>query len=118
MAHFAQLDENNVVINVIVVSNEELKDELGNESEANGIQFCEDHFGGRWIQTSYNRAFRKNFAGVGSSYDIGRDAFVPPKPYPSWVLNEATCAWESPTPIPLDGKVYSWDESTTSWIAS
>lgn len=118
MAHFAQLDDNNVVVNVIVVSNEEMKDEAGNETEARGIQFCVDHFGGRWLQTSYNRSFRKNFAGVGSTYDAQRDAFIPPQPYPSWVLNEVGCAWEPPVAIPLDGKIYNWDEATTSWIES
>ena len=118
MAHFAQLDENNIVLQVIVVHNDETHDENGIESELKGVQFCKSLFGEntRWVQTSYNANTRKNYAGIGYKYDIPRDAFIPPQPYPSWILNEATCNWESPVPYPNDGKLYTWDEHTQSWI--
>lgn len=115
MAHFAQLDENNVVLQVIVVHNNELM-ENGQESEAKGIAFCQSLLGGNWKQTSYNGNIRKNYAGIGYSYDAQRDAFIPPKPFNSWVLNENTCCWDAPTPMPQDGKTYTWDETTTSWV--
>ena len=116
MAHFAQLDENNVVTQVIVIHNNELLDN-GVESEAKGIAFCQSLFPGtNWKQTSYNANTRKNYAGIGFTYDAGRDAFIPPKPYPSWVLNEATCRWDAPVPMPDDGKLYRWDEETLSWV--
>lgn len=113
MAHFAQLD-GNIVMQVIVVANEELM-ENGAESEAKGIAFCQSLFGGEWKQTSYNGNFRKNYAGIGFTYDAQRDAFIPQKLYPSWVLNEATCQWEAPTPMPTDGR-YEWDETNLSWM--
>lgn len=113
MAHFAQIDEN-IVTQVIVVANEELM-ENGAESEAKGIAFCQSLFGGEWKQTSYNGNFRKNYAGIGYTYDAGRDAFIPPQPYPSWTLDEATCQWQPPVPMPTEG-MYSWDEATTSWV--
>jgi hypothetical protein len=116
MAHFAQLDENNVVLQVIVVGNDDCKDENGNESEAIGVVFCQNLLGGNWKQTSYNANIRKNYAGIGYTYDSGRDAFIPENPFASWVLNEDTCRWESPVPMPADGKNYFWDESTISWI--
>ena len=116
MAHFAQLDENNLVLQVIVVNNNDCKDENGNESEAIGIAFCQSLLGGNWKQTSYNGNMRKNYAGIGYTYDSGRDAFIPPQPYPSWVLVEETCNWVAPTAYPTDGKLYTWDELTTSWI--
>jgi hypothetical protein len=115
MAHFAQLDDNNVVTQVIVVHNNELLDD-GIEQEAKGIAFCESLLGGRWIQTSYNGNIRKNYAGIGYKYDANRDAFIPPKPYASWTLNETTCLWDAPTSMPTDEKRYTWDESTTSWV--
>ena len=115
MAHFAELDANNIVLRVIVVHNNELMDN-GQESEAKGIAFCQSLFGGTWKQTSYNGNIRKNYAGIGFSYDAGRDAFIPPQPLPSWVLDDATCQWKPPIPEPQDGKVYRWDESTISWI--
>jgi hypothetical protein len=94
MAHFAQLDESNIVTQVIVVHNNELLDN-GVESEAKGVAFCQSLLGGNWIQTSYNGNIRKNFAGIGYSYDQTRDAFIPPKPeLGEWVLNEDTCIWE------------------------
>ena len=116
MAHFAQLDENNVVTQVIVVHNNELMDN-GVESEAKGITFCQSLFPGtNWKQTSYNGNMRKNYAGVGYTYDAQRDAFIAPQPYPSWTLDETTCHWNPPVPYPNDGQVYAWDEATTSWI--
>jgi hypothetical protein len=116
MAHFAQIDQNNVVLQVIVVHNNELLDN-GVESEAKGIAFCQSLFPGtNWVQTSYNGNMRKNYAGVGFTYDAGRDAFISPQPFPSWVLNETTCRWDAPVPYPQDGKAYYWDEPTTSWV--
>jgi hypothetical protein len=117
MAHFAQLDENNVVTQVIVVHNNDCQID-GRESEDAGILFCKSLFGAdtRWKQTSYNGNMRKNYAGIGYSYDDGRDAFVPPKPFQSWVLNENSCQWEAPTSMPTDGKNYHWDEATLSWV--
>lgn len=116
MAHFAQLDENNVVTQVIVVHNNECLDADGNESEAVGAGFCAKLFGGTWKQTSYNGNIRKNYAGIGYTYNPSIDAFVPPKPYASWVLNNDTAQWEAPAPMPTDGKRYSWDEATLSWV--
>ena len=116
MAHFAQLDENDIVQQVIVVHNNELLDENGDEKEINGIRFCESLFGGTWIQTSYNGSFRKNFAGIGYKYDRERLAFIPPKPYDSWLLNDNTCLWESPVPMPNDDKPYVWNESIVNWV--
>ena len=118
MAHFAKLDENNVVIEVLAVHNNELLQD-GVESEAKGIQFLVDWSGGytNWKQTSYNRNIRKNYAGIGYTYDATRDAFIPSKPFPSWTLNETTCLWDAPTPMPTDGERYQWDEATTSWVA-
>ena len=69
-----------------------------------------------WVQTSYNANFRKNYAGLGYTYDKIRDAFIPPKPFPSWVLDEETCNWDSPVPMPMDGKMYTWNEETTNWV--
>lgn len=116
MAHFAELDENNVVLRVIVVSNADALDENGSESETVGAVFCQNLFGGTWVQTSYNGNIRKNYAGVGYTYDAALDAFVPPKIYPSWVLNSDTAQWEAPVPMPSDGKRYRWDEPTVSWV--
>jgi len=118
MAHFAQLDNQNTVLQVIVVHNNELLDN-GVESEAKGIAFCQSLFPNtRWAQTSYNGNIRKNYAGVGFLYDPIRDAFIPPKPYPSWVLDEATCRWGAPIPYPTDGERYVWDEATQTWVAA
>jgi hypothetical protein len=97
MAHFAQLDENNIVTQVIVVHNNELLDN-GVESEIKGANFCQSLLGGIWVQTSYNGTIRKNFAGIGYTYDVARDAFIAPKPDTGvWVLNEDTCQWEEVT---------------------
>jgi hypothetical protein len=118
MAHFAQLDSNNVVTQVIVVANSDTADVNGVEKEHIGAAFCEKLLGGNWKQTSYNGSIRKNYAGVGYTYDAGLDAFVPPKPYASWTLIEDTCQWEAPVAYPTDGKVYNWDESTRRWVVS
>jgi hypothetical protein len=115
MAHFAELDENNIVIRVIVINNEELIIN-GEESEEKGSDFCHKLLGGTWKQTSYNGNFRKNYAAVGYTYDVVRDAFIPPKPFDSWDLNEDTCIWEAPIPYPDDGNMYRWSEETGSWI--
>jgi hypothetical protein len=123
MAHFAQLDTNNVVTQVIVVNNNEAPDEV------TGIAFCQSLFGADivWKQTSYNTyggvnnreggiPFRKNYAGIGFTYDEKLDAFIPPQPdFPSWKLNEDTCLWEAPTPMPQDGFIYNWVEADLNW---
>jgi hypothetical protein len=114
MAHFAQI-ENNIVTKVIVVNNEVITDENGNESEQKGIDFCSNLVGGTWKQTSYNGNIRKNYASIGYTYDEVRDAFIEPKPYNSWLLDEATCQWEAPINKPTDGKDYKWNESIINW---
>ena len=118
MAHFAKLDENNVVLEVHVVHNNELLDENGVEQEQKGIDFLINWSNGylAWKQTSYNGNFRKNYAGIGYSYDPIRDAFIPAQPYPSWLLNEQTCRWEPPIAAPTDGEMYTWDEASTNWV--
>jgi hypothetical protein len=123
MAHFAKI-ENNVVTQVIVVDNKDCADASGVEKEYIGAAFCERLLGGTWKQTSYNGSIRKNYAGVGYAFDAERDAFIPPKPYNSWLLNEDTCLWEAPVAMPADAgtgeppKRYTWDEATTSWVES
>jgi len=102
MSHFAKIDSNNVVTEVIVAEQDFIN------SGAVGDSFL-------WIQTSYNKNFRKNFAGKGFTYDKIRDAFIPPQPYPSWTLNEDTCLWECPVARPSDGNEYSWNEETQAW---
>jgi len=119
MAHFANINSDNIVTQVLVVSDNDAPRGHDFLSKDLGL-------GGTWIQTSYNTRggehsnggtpLRKNYAGIGYTYDSGRDAFIPPKPYASWVLDEATCLWNAPVAYPTDGKMYSWDESTTSWI--
>ena len=113
MSHFAQIDGNNIVTQVLVIEQEVVDTGLFGEPSS-------------FIQTSYNTQggvhklggtpLRKNYAGIGYTYDVSRDAFIPPKPYNSWVLNEDTCLYEAPTPMPTDDKRYSWDENTTSWV--
>lgn len=115
MAHFAELDSSNVVLRVIVVATEDNSDANGVEKEYIGAAFCERLLGGRWLQTSYNGNIRKNFASIGGTYDEQRNAFIGIKPYPSWVLDEDTCKWNSPVPQP-EG-LYKWDESTQTWTA-
>lgn len=107
MAHWAELDENNIVLRVTVGDND---DPNGDE----GYQWLIDNLGGRWVQTSYNNNFRVRFAVVGGSYDEQRDAFIPPKPFPSWILDEASVAWVASVPYPTDGD-YDWDEENQSW---
>ena len=121
MAHFCELDSNNVVLRVIVVSNADTSTAQGEEKESIGIAFCERLLGGTWVKTSYNGNIRKNYAGIGYTYDKDRDAFIPPKPYASWVLDENTCLWNSPVAYPTDvgtpeaPKRYTWNEETKSW---
>tara|TARA_B110001454_G_scaffold178848_2_gene171815 strand:+ start:383 stop:745 length:363 start_codon:yes stop_codon:yes gene_type:complete len=118
MAHFAELDNINVVKRVLVVDNNMiLKD--GVENEQQGIDYLVSIFGsGWWKQTSYNGSFRKNYAGEGMYYDPVKDAFIPPKPaqFPSWVFDEDICRWLAPTVKPDDGKAYLWDEANTKWV--
>jgi len=117
MAHWAEIDSDNIVTRVLVVADDKedgqafLADELG--------------LGGTWKKTSYNTVagehrlggtpYRKNFAGIGYTFDAAKDAFIPPKPFASWKLNADTCVWDAPTPMPTDGKIYSWDETSKSW---
>lgn len=112
MAHFAQIDSNNLVTQVIVAEQDFINSGAVGDPAS-------------WVQTSYNTyggqhrlggtPLRKNYAGIGYSYDSGRDAFIPPKPYASWILDEATCLWAAPTAMPTDNQIYRWDEDTTSW---
>ena len=125
MAHWAEIDENNIVTRVLVGDN---NDPAGDE----GYQWLIDNLGGTWVKTSYNAiggkrrdpetneiteeaGFRKNYAGIGYTWDSSRDAFIPPKPFNSWILNEDTCLWDAPIAYPTDGKSYAWNEDTTSW---
>lgn len=116
MAHFAKLDENNNVISVHVVDNSVLLDN-DIESEEKGISFLTNLHGySNWKQTSYSSSFRKLYAGVGFHYDSMRDAFIEPKPFTDWVLNENTCKWEPPVPMPNDGNYYLWNEIDHQWL--
>lgn len=117
MAHFAELDENNVVRRVLVVDNSILMDG-GVEREEKGIQYLKGFYGENtvWKQTSYNSTFRKHYAGVDYSYDANLDAFIPPRIFLSWALDPVTLTWNSPIPYPQDGHEYAWDEDTVSWI--
>ena len=116
MAHFAKIGLNSKVIEVLSVNNEVLLDSNGVEQEANGIDFLTKLTGYPiWKQTSYNGNFRKNFAGIGMTYDEDRDVFIPKKPFSSWVLNETTCLWESPVAYPNDGQSYNWNETIKNW---
>lgn len=126
MSHWAEVDENNIVTRVLVGDN---NDPNGDE----GYQWLIDNLGGTWIKTSYNArggkkinpetneltdepGFRKNYAGIGYTWDPVRDAFIPPKTFNSWILNEETCSWDPPIPMPQDNKFYRWDEDTTNWV--
>jgi len=119
MAHFAQIS-GNLVVKVIVV------DDGMATTDAEGIAFCQRLFGGTWLRTSYNTQggihrtggapLRMNYANEGYTYDSDKDAFIPPKPYPSWILNETTCLWEAPTRHNMDGKTYAWDETIKDWV--
>ena len=108
MSHWAEIDENNIVLRVLV----------GNNSEPDEGEAFMNSLGGTWVKTSYNGTIRKNFAGIGMLYDVERDAFIAPQPYASWVINEETCVWEAPVPYPTDGIMYEWDEETTDWKAT
>jgi len=125
MAHWAELDENNVVTRVLVGDN---NDPAGDE----GYQWLIDNLGGTWVKTSYNAiggkrrnpetneiteeaGFRKNYAGIGYTYDSAKDAFIPPKPFNSWLINEDTCLWDAPVAYPTDGKIYTWNEDVIAW---
>ena len=128
MAYFVKLDDSNIVTQVIAVADEDTQDENNNEVESVGIAFCVNLFGGTWKRTSYNTyggthtkgetPFRKNYAGIGWTYDESKDAFIPPNLYASWTLDETTCLWKPPTPKPNDeteNERYEWNESTGSW---
>lgn len=121
MAHFAKIDENNIVTHVLVVPDEE-------EHRGQDYLAIDLSLGGTWKKCSYNthagehtsgdptKALRKNYPGIGYSYDKQRDAFIPPQPYPSWLLDESTCLWNPPVPCPTDGQQYSWDEDNQQWV--
>jgi len=115
MAHFAQLNAENLVTQVIVVANQDTVDQDGVENETIGVEFCTNLLGGRWKQTSYNGNIRKNYAGIGYTYNETLDAFISPKPFNSWLLDETTCQWKAPVDYPTDDKRYTWNEETTSW---
>ena len=116
MAHFAQIDENNIVQQVIVVSNSDCGNLEFPDSESIGQDFLKSiGLNVTWKQTSYSGSFRKNYAGIGYSYDESRDAFISIKPYNSWILNETTCQWESPIPIPNQESMFIWDEENLRW---
>ena len=115
MAHFAELGEDNIVLRVIVVSNDDCKDAEGNESEAVGAEFCRNLLGGTWKQTSYNGNIRARYAGIGYKYDSALNAYIAPKPFPSWTLNEETTEWEAPVARPAEG-MYNWDEGAQEWV--
>jgi hypothetical protein len=127
MAHFAKIGKGNKVEQVVVVANDVLKDENNIEQETKGVEFLQNLYKSRdiWKQTSYNTRsgnhklngtpFRKNFASVGYTYDFIKDAFIPPKKYNSWTLNENTCQWEAPVAYPNDGEFYSWNEANQTW---
>ena len=119
MAHYAELNHENIVIQVIPGWDETVK------SGMEQVYLLET--GNVWKRTSYNtsggqhpegKPFRKNYAGIGYKYDAQRDAFIPPQPFPSWILNEDTCLWDAPVQMPTDGQIYSWDEASLSWVAS
>ena len=105
MSHWAEIDENNIVTRVLV----------GNNSEPDEGEAFMNSLGGTWVKTSYNGTIRKNYAGIGYSYDAERDAFIAPKPFDSWILDEDTCRWEAPVAYPTDGKTYIWNEDNTNW---
>ncbi len=108
MSHWAEIDEDNIVIRVTVGDND---DPNGDE----GYQWLIENLGGTWIKTSYNSTIRKNFAAIGYKYDAVRDAFIAPQPYASWILDEETCTWNAPVAYPSDGFTYTWDEPSASW---
>ena len=117
MASFVKLDENNIVVDGLAVHNDVINDLPFPESEPFGVEFLINLLGAsNWKQTSYSASFRKNYAGIGYTYDLDLDAFIPPKPFLSWLLNTTTCQWEAPISYPTDGKRYYWNEDTQSWV--
>jgi len=115
MAHFVEINASSIVIRGVVLDDKDTQDESGDEVESVGAKYLNEGFGGTWKKTSYNRNIRKNYAGIGFTYDETRDAFIPPKPYDSWTLNEDTCQWDAPTAMPDDDKEYNWNEDTQAW---
>ena len=125
MAHFVKIDASNIVISGVVLDDKDTQDESGDEVESVGATYLNEGFGGTWKRTSYNTnggvhklggtLFRKNYAGIGHTYDASKDAFYAPQPYDSWTLNEDTCQWDAPTAYPDDGKIYTWNEDTQAW---
>lgn len=125
MAHFAELSKNDIVLRVLSVAEKDTQDENGNEKEEIGVEFLKNIFGQntKWKQTSYNQKFRKNYAGINYYYDSLLDAFIPPRPFNSWLLNIETAQWEPPVPVPqltdkqrTEGYWYNWDEDNVSWV--
>ena len=109
MSHWAEIDQNNIVLRVLV----------GDNSEPDEGEAFMNSLGGTWVKTSYNAAtngFRKNYAGINYTYDPIRDAFIAPKPYESWLLEEETCQWKAPIEMPTDDKMYVWDETSVNWV--
>ena len=125
MANFAEINDSNIVLRVLVVDDKDTQDESGNEVESVGVKYLTDSFGGTWLRTSYNTSggihslggtpFRKIYAGIGYIYNEEKDAFISTQPYPSWTLNEDTCWWEPPVAYPTDAQSAAWNEETTSW---
>ena len=115
MAHFAKISDDGTVLEVIVVGNDDLLDADGVEQEQLGKDFCQNLFGGTWVQTSYNKNFRKRYASIGGKYDLTNNVFLFPQPYPSWTLDDEY-EWQPPTPYPSDGKAYLWSEESRGWV--
>ena len=125
MAHFVEIDASNIVLRGVVLNDKDTQDESGNDVESIGAKYLSDAFGGTWKKTSYNThagvhslggtPFRKNYAGIGDTYDAARDAFIEPKPFASWILDEDTCVWNAPETYPDDDKIYDWNEDTQAW---
>lgn len=117
MANFAEIDENNIVLRVVVVADEKILED-GKEKEQLGVDFLKNLLGANtsWVQTSYTGKIRKNGAGIGFYYDKERDAFIPPKPYNSWILDEDICQWKAPKQLPDESLPYEWNENTLEWI--
>ena len=125
MSHFVEINNSNEVIRGVVLEDKDTQDSDGNEDDSVGIKYLIDAFGGTWLRTSYNMVkgihqkggtpFRKNYAGIGYTYDEVRDAFIPPKPFASWTLDEETCIWEAPVAQPEEVGPYNWNEDTQAW---
>ena len=128
MAHFAKINDSNIVTELVVIDDKDTQDGDGKEDESVGAKYLSDAFGGTWKQTSYNTVggvhalggtpFRKNFAAIGYTYDSAKNAFITPKPYASWTLDEDTCQWKAPKDYPTDGNAYDWNETTKRWNKS